>query len=477
LTGEFSQIPITGFICDVAGASAIFTRMNPERIVIVGGGAAGFFAALTCAEMRPDAEILILEKTSQFLSKVKISGGGRCNVTHACFDARELTTRYPRGERALIAPFKQFQAADTVAWFEQRGVKLKTEPDGRMFPTTDSSQTIIDCLLNAAQKAGIKLKANCGVESVINRPDGHFEITLAVKSFSPSPPQKTERAGVRRPFKNGQTPLPSPLPVGRGEGEESASKKILCVKLLLATGGCRTPALGQLAVSLGHTLEPPVPSLFTFHVEIPWLRELAGVSLEAVEASVPGTKLRECGALLLTHWGLSGPAILRLSAWGARELHEKNYHFLLHINWLPHLSAEKLAVAFQTCRQSQPAKFVVNTPLAKLPSRLWEQLVIASGIARDTRWAALSGAGQHQLIQQLLRSEFPVTGKSLNKDEFVTCGGVRLNEINFKTMASKLFPGLFFAGEVLDIDGITGGFNFQAAWTTGWLAGRAMAEN
>ena len=271
------------------------------------------------------------------------------------------------------------------------------------------------------------------------------------------------------------TPHPGPLPVGRGEGEGSAGEKITCDKLLLATGGCRTPALGQLAVALGHTLAPPVPSLFTFHVEIPWLRELAGVSLETVEASVPGTKLRERGALLLTHWGLSGPAILRLSAWGARELHEKNYSFTLQINWLPHLNVEKLAVAFKTCRQAQPAKFIVNTPLAKVPSRLWEQLVIASGIARDTRWAALSGAGQHQLIQQLLRSEFPVTGKSLNKDEFVTCGGVRLNEINFKTMESRICPGLFFAGEVLDIDGITGGFNFQAAWTTGWLAGRALA--
>jgi predicted Rossmann fold flavoprotein len=407
--------------------------MNPERIVIVGGGAAGFFAALTCAESRSDAEIFILEKTSQFLSKVKISGGGRCNVTHACFDARELTMRYPRGERALIAPFRQFQAADTVAWFEQRGVKLKAEPDGRMFPTTDSSQTIIDCLVNAANEAGIKLKTNCGVESVAKKSGGGFELTLS----------------------NGE--------------------KLACDKLLLAIGGCRTPALGQLAVSLGHSLATPVPSLFTFHVEIPWLRELAGVSLEMAEASVPETKLRERGALLLTHWGLSGPAILRLSAWGARELHEKNYQFKLQINWLPQWNEEKLAAEFQVRRKSQPAKFIGNYPIAPLPMRLWEQLVIASGIARDTRWAALSGGAQHKLIQQLLRSEFPVTGKSLNKDEFVTCGGVRLNEVDFKTMESKICPGLFFAGEVLDIDGITGGFNFQAAWTTGWIAGNAMA--
>jgi predicted Rossmann fold flavoprotein len=408
--------------------------MNSERIVIVGGGAAGFFAALACVEMRRVAEIFILEKTSQFLSKVKISGGGRCNVTHAEFDAREFARRYPRGERALISAFGKFQVSDTVAWFENRGVKLKIESDGRMFPTTDSSQTIIDCLLNAAQKAGVKLKANCGVEGVAKIPGG-FELKL------------------------------------------SGGEILACDKLLLAIGGCRTPALGQLAVSLGHTLEPPVPSLFTFHIETPWLRALAGISVENVEASVPETKLRERGALLITHWGLSGPAILRLSAWGARELHTKDYQFKLQINWLPDLNEDKLAAAFQTFRNSQPAKFIVNTPLAKIPARLWEQLVLSSSVARDTRWAALSAAAQHKLIQQLLRPEFSVTGKSLNKDEFVTCGGVKLGEVNFKTMESKICPGLFFAGEVLDIDGLTGGFNFQAAWTTGWLAGRALAES
>jgi predicted Rossmann fold flavoprotein len=409
--------------------------VNPQRIVIAGGGAAGFFAALACAESRRDAEIIILEKSSQFLSKVKISGGGRCNVTHADFDAREFSKSYPRGERALISAFAKFQAADTVAWFESRGVKLKVENDGRMFPTTDSSQTIIDCLTNAAQKSGIKLRSNCGVESAIQKSGGGFELKL------------------------------------------SSGEILSCDKLLLAIGGCRTPALGQLAVSLGHTLETPVPSLFTFYVEIPWLRQLAGISVENVEASIPETKLRERGALLLTHWGLSGPAVLRLSAWGARELHAKNYRFKLQLNWLPQLTEEKLVAEFQARRKSQPAKFITNFPVAPLPARLWEQLVLASGIARDARWAALSGAAQHKLVQQLLRSEFPVTGKSLNKDEFVTCGGVKLNEVNFKTMESKICPGLFFAGEVLDIDGVTGGFNFQAAWTTGWIAGRALAEN
>ncbi len=404
-----------------------------SRIIIVGGGAAGFFAALTCAEAGYAGEILILEKTAHFLSKVKISGGGRCNVTHACFNAREFTTRYPRGERALIAPFKQFQASDTIAWFAARGVKLKTENDGRMFPVTDSSQTIIDCLLNEARARRVKLRTNCGVERVTKTPEG-FALSLS----------------------NGET--------------------VAGDKMLLATGGCRTPALGELAVSLGHTLEPPVPSLFTFHVPTPWLRDLAGISVELVEASVVQTKLRERGPVLITHWGLSGPAILRLSAWGARALHELNYQCTLRINWLPQRNDEALAKEFDVRRQSQAARLVVNSPLAPLPARLWEQLVLAANIARETRWSALSRPAQHQLIQQLLRCEFSVTGKSLNKDEFVTCGGVKLNEVDFKTMESRMCPGLFFAGELLDVDGITGGFNFQAAWTTGWLAGRAMAN-
>ena len=407
--------------------------MSSRRVVVAGGGAAGFFAAITCARAAPDAEVTLLEKGPQFLSKVRISGGGRCNVTHACFQARELAAHYPRGEQALIAPFHSFQASDTVAWFESRGVALKTEKDGRMFPTTDSSQTIIDCLLGEAQAAGVKLTLNRGVESVTKRPEGRFELRLS----------------------NGET--------------------LDCDRLLLATGGCRVPALGQLAVSLSHTIEPPVPSLFTFHLETPWVRDLAGVSVEAVEASVPGTGLRERGALLLTHWGLSGPVILRLSAWGARELHGFDYRFPLRLNWLPHLSLEALTATLQSRRDTQPARLVVNTPIAPLTARLTERLVRAAGIPADLRWAALSRSGRHQLAQQLLRTELPVTGKSLNKDEFVTCGGVRLSEVNLKTMESRLCPGLHFAGELLDIDGLTGCFNFQAAWTTGWHAGQALS--
>jgi predicted Rossmann fold flavoprotein len=407
--------------------------MSSQRVIVVGGGAAGFFAAITCAEAATDAEVTVLEKGPHFLSKVRISGGGRCNVTHACFDAHELTARIPRGGRALLVPFMTFQASDTVAWFEARGVKLKTESDGRMFPVSNSSQTIIDCLLGAARAAKVKMFLNRGVERVARCAGGGFELAL------------------------------------------SSGETLTCDRLLLATGGCRAAAAGQLAISLGHTLEPPVPSLFTFHIAAPWLRALAGISVESVEASVPGARLRERGALLVTHWGLSGPVILRLSAWGARALHGLNYEFPLHVNWLPHFSAETIFKELDSHRRAQPARFIVNTPLSPLPSRLWEQLVFAAGIARDARWAALSRSAQHQLVQQLIRTGFQVTGKSLNKDEFVTCGGVRLGEVNFKKMESRICPGLHFAGELLNVDGITGGFNFQAAWTTGWIAGRAMA--
>ena len=407
--------------------------MSSRRVIVVGGGAAGFFAAITCAEAAPDIEVMVLERGPRFLSKVRISGGGRCNVTHACFDARELTARFPRGEGALLGPFKTCAASDTVAWFETRGVKLKTEKDGRMFPFSDASQTIIDCLLHAATAANARLLLNRGVERAAQRADDGFELTLS----------------------NGD--------------------KLACERLLLATGGCRAAAAGQIAVSLGHTLEPPVPSLFTFHIETPWLRELAGISVEAVEASVPGARLRERGALLVTHWGLSGPVILRLSAWGARALHGLNYRFPLQLNWLPHLDAEAISAELHSRRQTQPARLIGNAPTAPLPSRLWEQLVLAAGIPRDTRWANLTRAARHSLVQQLIRSEFEVAGKSLNKDEFVTCGGVRLGEVNFKTMESLICPGLYFAGELLDVDGLTGGFNFQAAWTTGWIAGKAMA--
>jgi predicted Rossmann fold flavoprotein len=405
----------------------------PEKIAIIGGGAAGFFAAIACAEANPANEVSIYESGSDFLTKVRISGGGRCNVTHACFDARAMSERYPRGERALISPLHSFSARDTVAWFEERGVKLKTEPDGRIFPITDSSQTIIDCLVKAAEAARVGLLTRKGLESV-RQTEGGFELHLADRST------------------------------------------VIANRLLLATGGTRSNSGARIAASLGHTLLPAVPSLFSFHVRNPWLRSLPGISVPNVEASVARTKLRERGALLVTHQGVSGPAILRLSAWGARLLHELDYQFTLRLNWLPELSTEEVRGRLQDFRESNPNRLVFNSPIAPLPARLWERLVIAAGVERDTRWTTLSRSEANALASQLGSTELEVHGKSLNKEEFVTCGGVKLAEVNFKTMQSRITPRLYFAGELLDLDGITGGFNFQAAWTTGWIAGRAMAR-
>lgn len=408
--------------------------MHGPDVVIVGGGAAGCFAAIACAEVRPGARITLFEKGSKFLSKVLISGGGRCNVTRACYDPREFSAGYPRGGKALIGAFHRFQPRDTIAWFESRGVRLKTEGDGRVFPVSDSSRTIVNCLLEAADASGITRRARCGVEAAVRSPDGSFALTLST----------------------GQTET--------------------CTHLLLAMGGCRTAEAGRLAASLGHTLEAPVPSLFSFRLRDSWLTGLAGISLESVMVSVPGTSLREQGALLVTHQGVSGPAVLRLSAWGARELHDRQYRFPLHMNWLPHLNRQGIQEKLEAVRAHQPARLVANTTIQPLPARLWERLVAAAGIPQEMRWAGLSRTLQQRLAESLTRTELQVTGKSLNKEEFVTCGGVRLNEVDFRTMESRLCPGLYFAGELLDIDGITGGFNFQAAWTTGWIAGRSLAS-
>ncbi|HEY5894076.1 MAG TPA: NAD(P)/FAD-dependent oxidoreductase [Chthoniobacterales bacterium] len=405
------------------------TAKEPLRIAVVGGGAAGYFGAIAAAEL--GASVTLFEKGSQFLTKVRISGGGRCNVTHSCFEPRALAERYPRGSRALIGPFNRFQPRGTVEWFETRGVPLKTESDGRIFPVSDSSQSIIDCLLAAAENAGVTLRTSCGVTGIhsLNTLQRGFELRLA----------------------NGET--------------------FFCDRVLLAGGGCRTTAAGVLATSLGHTLEPPVPSLFTFEIHETWLRDIPGAVAE-VEASIPQTNLRERGPLLITHWGVSGPAILRLSAWGARELHAKDYHFSLRVDWLPGLDAQK---EIAKRRVESAGRAVSKSPVSPLAARLWEKLVLISGIDPATTWNRLPREQAAALNVNLHRTELPVTGKSLNKDEFVTCGGVRLPEVDFRTMESRLCPGLFFAGEILDVDGITGGFNFQAAWTTGWIAGNAMS--
>jgi predicted Rossmann fold flavoprotein len=407
-----------------------------RRILVAGGGAAGFFGAIACAEADPGAEVTLHEATAHPLAKVRISGGGRCNVTHACFEPRELVRSYPRGSRELLGPLHRFGPAETVAWFAQRGVELKTEGDGRMFPVTDSSSTIVECLHGAARRAGVGLRTGSGLGSL-------------------------ERAAG---------------PGGvRFRAALSGGEVVLASKVLLATGGGKGSAGLAAAQALGHTIVPPVPSLFTFHVDDPRLKGLEGVSVPRAGVSAGGIRLRETGALLVTHWGLSGPAILRLSAWGARELHAAGYRFALTVNWAEPRSAEEARRGLGADRASHPKRRVATANPFGIPGRLWERLSAAAGIAPEATWASVSNDALRLLALQVTASEFAVTGKSMNKEEFVTCGGVSLAEVDMATMESRICPGLYFAGEVLDIDGVTGGFNFQAAWTTGWQAGQAMA--
>ena len=414
-----------------------------KRIVVVGGGAAGFFAAITAAEtLRTDAAegrgaggtVTLYEATAHLLAKVRISGGGRCNVTHACFEPRELVKKYPRGGRELIGAFSRFQPRDTVAWFAARGVELKTESDGRMFPVTDDSATIVDCLQRAAAGAGVRVVTGVGVRNLSKDAAG-FEIELTT--------------GERIPMD----------------------------RVLIATGGNKSSAGLTVARALGHEIEPAVPSLFTFNIaKDARLEGLAGVAVERVETSVRGTKLKEQGPLLVTHWGVSGPGILKLSAWGARELAAMDYKFTLVVNFSPAHTREALVKELAAMREKNLKKQVTTwSPVAGMPQRFWERLVVAAGIGATTPWTNVGNAALANLAAQVGAAEFAVSGKSTNKDEFVTCGGVRLREVDFRTMESRVCPGLHFAGEVLDIDGVTGGFNFQSAWTTGWLAGRAMA--
>jgi len=404
-----------------------------SRVVAVGGGAAGFFAAIACARANSDCDVHIIERGPEALAKVRISGGGRCNVTHACFDPRTLAASYPRGSRELLGPFHRFQPADTIHWFEARGVALKIEADGRVFPVTDSSSTIVDCLLREADDAGVTVHTRLGVAAVASRADGGFRLTLS-------------------------------------DGEHFD-----CEKLLVAAGGCRARSSAGLVEALGHAVEPPVPSLFAFRIAAPWLRRLPGVTLESVALSVPQARLTARGAVVITHEGLSGPAVLRLSAWGARALHDLAYRFALRVHWLPGRALEDLLTELTARRESMPRRRISSVPLRPIPPRLWKALAAEAGIAPETRWSELSRAAARALAGRLTETTLAVSGKSLNKEEFVTCGGVRLSEVDFRTMESRTRRRLYFAGEVLDIDGMTGGFNFQAAWTTGWIAGHAMA--
>ncbi|WP_162053076.1 BaiN/RdsA family NAD(P)/FAD-dependent oxidoreductase [Pontibacter pamirensis] len=406
-------------------------------IVVIGGGAAGFFGAITCAHTDPTARVLLLEKSGKLLAKVRVSGGGRCNVTHHCFVPTLLSQHYPRGARQLKDAFKVFGAQETVDWFSDRGVQLKAETDGRMFPITDNSETIIECLLQEAKRVGVQIRTGSGVESIV--------------------PEETVA---------GQPMFTLQL---------SSGENLRADKVLVSTGGNPKAAGYDWLRALGHKIQEPVPSLFTFNVPSSPLKELQGVSVPKAKVRVAGQKLEYEGPLLITHWGYSGPAVLKLSAWGARIFHEQQYTFTALINWIPDYTEESLREHLQAYRQAHPKKVVSTNPLFGLPQRLWKVLTSLAEVPAEIRWAELPGKNTNKLVESLLRLPVEVKGKTTFKEEFVTCGGVELNSVNMKTMESRVQPGLYFAGEVLDIDGITGGFNFQAAWTTGYLAGKAMA--
>ena len=395
-------------------------------IILVGGGAAGFFTAINIVEKNPKLKVVILERGKNVLEKVRISGGGRCNVTHACFVPNDLVKFYPRGEKELRGPFHQFCSGDTIEWFEKHGVALKIEDDGRMFPESNSSQTIIDCFLNATQKLGIAILTGHSVQSIF-RSDTFWKV-------------------------------------------ETQSETFACQKIVMTSGS--NPKMWELLESLGHSIVNPVPSLFTFNIKDPRIKDLMGVSAFA-SVQVKDTKLSASGPLLITHWGMSGPGILRLSAWGARILHDKNYQFAIVVNWLNDVDFNDCIEILKELKHDQAKKAVSKKSPFEFPNRLWESLVLASEIDSETKWADLSRTQLHNLANQLTNAHFQVNGKSTFKEEFVTAGGVDLKEINFKTMESKILSDLYFAGEIVNIDAITGGFNFQNAWTSGFI----VAEN
>ncbi len=398
-------------------------------IVIIGGGAAGIFASAICAEKAKGLDIVVLEKTRQLLSKVRISGGGRCNVTHAQFDPKKLIGNYPRGNKELLGPFHAFQPQDTIAWFDKHGVTLKTEEDGRMFPVSDQSSTIIDCLLSSAKNSGVDIRLEQCVRRIEKTEQG-FSVDI--------------------------------------ENRQPAE----CSYLLLATGS--NPIGYELAASFGHTITPPVPSLFTFNVPSSPLNDLAGIAVDDAEISIKNLKQR--GPLLITHWGFSGPAALKLSAWAARELHACNYCTEILINWTPDYNPEKAFDLLNRIKEQNPKKTLEGENPFHLPMNLWKRFLHLSGIALGQPMGHLPKKELSLLASRLTRSSFLQDGKTTYKQEFVTSGGVALNEIDFKSFESRLIPNLFFAGEVLDIDGVTGGFNFQNAWTSAYLAASSIAK-
>lgn len=407
---------------------------NEYDILILGGGAAGFFTAINAAELNPSFKIAILERGKDVLTKVKISGGGRCNVTHAEFIPKELSTNYPRGEKELVGPFHTFMTGDTIAWFEERGVTLKIEEDGRMFPTTDSSQTIIDCFTSETERLGVEVLKGQSVKAILKEAEQYKVITTS---------------------------------------DEFTAKK-----LVVATGS--NPKVWKLLSVLGHTIIPPVPSLFTFNIKDERIAELPGIATDvSVEVlSENGKVLLESeGPLLITHWGMSGPAILKLSAWGARLLEPTNYHFTIRVNWLHYLLAEDALEQLLMLKLQKPKQTLQKYAQFDLPKRLWQSLLKASAIDEKQIWADVTKNQLTAISEALTQSTFKVEGKSTFKEEFVTAGGVKLKEVNFKTFESKLLPNLYFAGEVLNIDAITGGFNFQNAWTSGFMVANSLAKS
>ena len=401
--------------------------------MVVGGGAAGFFAAIAAAEANPSARVLLLEKSAQYLGKVRISGGGRCNVTHSCFDPRELVEFYPRGGQELLGPFTRFACGDTMEWFEDRGIELKVESDGRVFPVSDNSETIVQCLESMADTAGVIRETQAGLKNLARLDSGMWRVEL----------------------------------------ESGAS--IDADRVLLAPGSSKK--IWDVLSGLGHRIVPPVPSLFTFNIRDPRLAELSGVSVSNVRVTVPVGGLETEGPLLITHWGLSGPAVLKMSAFGARWMADQDHRFTLYVNWLPQFEVEDLIEELNSLRKdvSHQRKRVLSNAMFGIPLRLWRSLGAFARIPESANWSDLSKPQLRKWAEVLTESAFTVVGKSTNKDEFVTAGGISLSEVSFTTMESRIVPGLYFAGEVLDIDALTGGFNFQAAWTTGWIAGHAMA--
>ena len=413
--------------------------MNKKRLIVIGGGAAGFFCAVNAARLDPALEVLLVEKSNKLLSKVKVSGGGRCNVTHACFSIAEMVKKYPRGAAFLKKVFHHFFTTDTIAWFTERGVELKTEADGRMFPVSNSSQTIIDCLVKEANKYGVMIMMNAEVKGLKVESS---KLKIGSKKFT--------------------------IVFGNGKTEYA---DFVCI----ACGGYPKTSQYEWLKEQGHLIEEPIPSLFTFNMPGDAITALMGVSVEKTSVKIVGTKLSAEGPLLITHWGMSGPAILKLSAWGARELAIGNYQFVITVNWIPEYNENSLRERMQKLRFDIATQKIVNRNPFGLPNRLWEYLLKQSGIKDELRWADLPAAAQNKLIKNLCAQEFSVKGKTTFKEEFVTAGGIRLEEIDFNTMESKKVPHLFFAGEIIDVDGITGGFNFQNAWTTGWIAAKGIA--